>query len=342
MVAHGTALLTALACSQPSIANETLEDISEFSQYCPGDNERAVHAEELSGHLAGWVKLVCLQESEQQTQSWYIDPQGDLINPDVAELPRYVRPLASNELIENIGQLSDDASISLYVNLVIEEPNVGTAEDFGAPSGFVTGSSSVGGPGEEPVFTFEINGQPATQQEYDEWNELFRIAEQARQAEYLRVSRELTLVKLHELVELNQWHDWLDINLLQIGESPRARWAFFGYSNTLEIEFTGAQARQLLDTGEGLLYIEEIGTPTDDGILDSTFPNGEPESGNTEGPTLQPAIPNELSGSEPAPDNSGQINDATESDSRGSGGSVNLFLLSIMLYRFLVIRRPYP
>ena len=333
----GTLLILGILAPATVLASTTEEDASEFNDYCPGDNERAVFAEYLPGHLEGWVNLVCLDEIAQQTQSWFINPEGVLLDPTVIELPERIREIAPTYLVEKIENMDDSSSISLWVNLVIEEPYVGTAEDFGGPSGGVSGSSSVGGAGEEPIHTYEINGLTVTEQEFSTWMEDYRLAEQDRYAEYRRLSRELTLVKLYELVDLNQWHDWFDISLLETGESPIASWAFNEYSDTLQFNLNGTQAKELLATGTGILFIEEVSETTIDADGDIYFGGDaviSEEHSTTDLPTLV-SSPTELEAQESSQSGLSnvdlQIDDALTSDSTQSSGGVSVLLIWLIL-----------
>ena len=245
-----TLLLSTTAAQASSLEGPELEA---YDSHCPTGNYRAVWAENLPGILTGWVNLVCLNEDEQETSYWYVTPGGNVVSPDEAELPVYVRPMAETDTITAINDLNDDETITLWLDFKYDEPKVPSLEAYGYPAGsFGLGSSSAGGRGEPVEHYYELNGVEVTAAEYEEWNTLFITTSRAQQAERARLVLEQVHLSLYDLVDINQWHDWIDINEINNGNSDDPRWEF---NTTLAITLTGEQSRALLQSSEELVYV---------------------------------------------------------------------------------------
>jgi len=244
----------------PFVDAESLadEELTAFDQHCPVGNYRAVWAEHLLGHLEGWVNLVCLDEDAQVTSYWYVTPEGLVVSTDAAELPVYVRPMVDEHTQVQIDGLADDELIELELNVIYEEPTVPSLDYFGGPSGYASGSSGTSGPNGEVVSTYELNGVVVTQEEYEAWNESFIQAFQAQSAELDRLIQERVHLALYDLVDANQWHDWIDVEAVNSGLTVNPSWL---YPTTLYVNITGIQARLLLQNSEGLVYVSQYFEP---------------------------------------------------------------------------------
>lgn len=229
------------------------DELAAFDGYCPAGNYRAVWAEPLPGFLDGWVNLVCLNEDEQETSYWYVTPEGQVVSADEAELPVYVRPMAEDDVIATINDLPDDDVITLWLDFKYEEPEVPSLEAFGLPGGVVgsSGSATTGPDGSIESY-YELNGVEVSQAEFEEWRSLFRTASRAQEAERDRLIMEQVQLSLYDLVELNQWHDWFDVDAVNSGTADIPRWKF---NSSLVISLTGKQSRALLQSSADLVYV---------------------------------------------------------------------------------------
>lgn len=246
---------------------ESLEGaaLETYNAYCPVGNYRAVWAEPLLGILEGWVNLVCLNEDEQGTSHWYVTPENRVVSPEDANLPVYVRPMAESYLIAQIDQLDDNDTIKLLLDFNYDEPDVPSLEFYGYPGGSYgsSGSATTGANGSIES-SYQINGEDVTAAEYQEWETLFRAASRAQDAERDRLTLQQVHLALYDLVELNQWHDWVDVEAVNNGHTANPRW---DYKTSLFVTLNGMQARRLLQTSEELVYVSLYVEPsvTDDG-----------------------------------------------------------------------------
>lgn len=260
----------ALAISASLISNvqaSSLEgaQLEAYDASCPVGNYRAVWAELLPGILTGWVNLVCLNEDEQETSYWYVTPEGNVVLPDEAELPVYVRPMVEPATLASITALDDDQTIRLWLDFVYDEPTVPSLEAYGAPAGIggVSGSSSTGSDG-ITVSTYSLNGQSVTAAEYEVWQTSYLAANQAQIAERDRLVRQQVQLALYDLVELNQWHNAIDIDAINNGYSEDPFWQF---NSSLVITLTGKQARDLIQSGDGLVYLSTYAEASNDDLV---------------------------------------------------------------------------
>ena len=99
------AVLLYLCCVQAHSQSLEGEQLAAFDQLCPGDNMRAVFAEPLPGELEGWINLVCLEESLQETIQWFLSPDGQLFESIEDQIPAFVRPFAEPYLSDRIGAM---------------------------------------------------------------------------------------------------------------------------------------------------------------------------------------------------------------------------------------------
>ena len=257
------AVLLYLCCVQAHSQSLEGEQLAAFDQLCPGDNMRAVFAEPLPGELEGWINLVCLDESLQETIQWFLSPDGQLFESIEDQIPAFVRPFAEPYLSDRIGAMSEDEIIALWLDFEHVEPELPSLEFFGALPGAALSSSTATTSTAPVLSTFFIDGEEVSQAEFEIWNQAFVSAVQAQSAERDRLVRAQALVSLQLLADINNWHDWLNINTINEDQSTLPFWAT---ASSLVIELNGTQANELLNTGESLVFLSEYTeAATDDG-----------------------------------------------------------------------------
>ena len=267
----GTFLLSAVTL--PTAQANSLEgaELAAYDTYCPVGNYRAVWAEPLPDNFVfgGLVKLVCLNEDEQETSFWYVTPEGAVVSSDEVEFPVRERPIADAQVIASINDLTDDETISLDLSFKYDEPDVPSLAAYGLPENFyLTSGSSTGGFGQPTESFYQVNGVDVTQEEFEEWNALFLTAIQAQEAERTRLVIEQVHLSLYDLVDINQWHDWIDVEAVNNGNTDNPQWE---YRNHLVITLTGKQSRALLQSSEELVYVSIYYSATDGGNDEGTI-----------------------------------------------------------------------
>ena len=257
-------LFLSLSCIHANAQSLDGDQLAAFDPLCPGDpnNTRAVWAEPLQGALEGWVNLVCLDETLQETMQWFVSPDGLLFESIEEQIPVFVRPFVTPVLSDRINAMSDDETIALWLDFSIVEPVLPSLEFYGALPG-VSSSGSVATSGDAPVVsTFYIDGREVTEAEFEVWQQAYITALRAQNAERDQLVREQALASLQLLADTNNWHDWLDIGTINDRGSELPVW----YSaSLLVLELDGIQARELLGTGESLVFIEEYSEESTDG-----------------------------------------------------------------------------
>lgn len=260
-------------------------DLDAYSDYCPTGDYRAVWAEQLQGHLLGWVYLVCLNENLQETSYWYVTP--DMVvqaaENTVLPEPNDTRQFVTSELSNEIALMLPGEFIDLLLRFKIVEPDL-TPEQFGAPAGVVGGASGSGGSDVPSETTYTLNGEEVTKAEYDAWDALYSQAVNDMNIERDRLVEQQTHLALYALVDANQWHEWLDIDAINADRSEQAVWL---NSRMLIIKLDDEQARSLLQTGpEFLTNVEKYGVPTTDSG-DGIVPTA-PQLGDVTGDQVEP------------------------------------------------------
>ena len=266
------------------------------------------------------MNLVCLNEDEQVTSFWYITPDGTVVSSDEIDLPVRERPIADAPVIESINDLADDETISLELSFKYDEPEVPSLAAYGLPENFyLSGGSSTGGFGQPTESFYQVNGVEVTQAEYEQWNALFLAATQAQEAERTRLVIEQVHLSLYDLVDINQWHDWVDVEAVNNGNTDNPRWE---YRNNLAITLTGKQSRTLLQSSEELVYVSIYFGATD--------------GGNDEGTILPPETSDILAQNEPTDETArlDQNNDSILTGGSGGGFFHPAALLSIFFIGF--------
>ena len=263
------------AVTLPTAQADSLEgaELAAYDTYCPVGNYRAVWAEPLPDNFVfgGLVNLVCLNEDEQETSFWYVTPEGTVVSSDEIEFPVRERPIADAHVIESINDLADDEIISLELSFKYDEPDVPSLAAYGLPENFYLSSgSSTGGFGQPTESFYQVNGVEVTQAEYEQWNALFLAATQAQEAERTRLVIEQVHLSLYDLVDINQWHDWIDVEAVNNGNTDNPRWE---YRNDLVITLTGIQSRTLLQRSEELVYVSIYYGATDGGNEGTILPS---------------------------------------------------------------------
>ena len=257
-------LILSLSCIHANAQSLDGDQLAAFDPVCPGDpnNTRAVWAEPLQGALEGWVNLVCLDETLQETMQWFVSPDGLLFESIEEQIPVFVRPFVTPVLSDRINAMNDDETIALWLDFSIVEPVLPSLEFYGALPG-VSSSGSVATSGDAPVVsTFYIDGREVTEAEFEVWQQAYITALRAQNAERDQLVREQAVASLQLLADTNNWHDWLDISIINDRGSELPVW----YSaSLLVLELDGIQARELLGTGESLVFIEEYPEESTDG-----------------------------------------------------------------------------
>ena len=330
-------VLAAAPLSAPSASTLEGEELSAFDAHCPLGNFRAVWAEPLSGHLEGWINLVCLNEDLQETSYWYVTPEGIAQAAADTSLPDYIRPLITPELESELAALASDEFITVLLDFDYEHPDF-TPEQFGAPTDISGGVFGSAGSDIIEQINYILNGELVTQSEYEIWETAYEQAVRDMEAEIDRLVEQQVHLNLYELVELNQWHDWLDVDAINSGISEQARWLFPG---SLILQLWGDEAQNLVKSAPNYLRsIEKYDDVSTDGVIPSTPELGGNMSDQVE-PLVEPLISagsafddviNELglgNESELASNNITQAFGASN-DSSG-GGSVGWFWLLLWL-----------
>ena len=260
------AFLLWLPCSVAAGTSFEGEAASPYNAFCDAGH-RAVWVETFdAGPLAGYVHLVCLDEARQETSFWWITPAQAVIPED--ELPEFtapVRPVLDTTLQAIIASadhpinVDSNARQPVLIRFRVESPPL-------PPLPYDYGSMGSSGTGENGVVIsvnrYWVEGEEVDEATFNAYADIARAAEREQRQQEERRQHQQAQLQLYDLVNLNDWHAWLDVEAINSQTASNACWQ---YNTTLLTHLTRDQLEQMAITSRDLVYVQTAyGPPVDE------------------------------------------------------------------------------